>query len=917
MSRSLTDAVKAGNIAEVEIRLNMGEDIDQLEPPKFWSPLHWAVAGDHLSIANLLVGRGARVDLGDKDGNTALALAKSEKRVKLVELLVSVGAKTTSTPCKLPVFEIKSDPLFRDPPPWSTSPPSTRVVQNGTHPTPIAPSSNGVKQATLFKAKPIDPSDYGPRPWSPPAAVEVAEEPVIPKGSSPAVMREVVWRPVSRGPAPASAQQEQHLYCELDQKEVRPWSQANLATNKQPTSQESTVSGFSSKQPLPEASMASSYQQAPLDPEVQLSRYQSDTWATSTEALRDEGEQGLNNEVTEDRGTTIQSAMSSMLKKPSISKMSSLLRPSKKKNDKEENQEGRSRPLSQSSLAESVMSKGSTVKSYMSNVFTAKGKSELEEQGEEGEEEHEDAKSERPWSGISGSQSLWSMGSTIKSHFTSGMHSPVAEEEEEVVVKGEDVDPKKSKQNSNITDTLKSKGSMAKLCVSNLLKSKPAEQESDATPEKESDPVTQSASRFSKILKTKTKSVDTEEESSSGRKTNTLSSKMSSLLKSKPKPAESGRDTKLEPEKQKPRKLAESLKAKGSNAKSFMANVIHSKSKEGSTDEAGGPKRDQKSKARELFQAKSSTLSSYVSKVRGEKKSKQVVVMSKEDGKSKASLLREKGAAGKKLVTNIFKREKSSTGVSTGADSADAKKNMSAGASIIGDPPKRFTFTNKERSPEAKKKGDNGSASFPVKIDGFHANVVNRVDLSSAADTFEEEPIQRCSVREYVRKYEEQHVMSTNLRTECYARPFKEFDSSNLSSGGGSFEPQVRPWGENKVNNNNRFDTSVPQPGNLRNQRNDIKGDDQTNDQAEKKKRNVGETFTKFSENVMRMKKERVEKAEHSWTGMKRRVRRMKLIRALRRRSDANKEGEDGKIYLKDGKGRTMKKLYTFRKSSS
>jgi len=56
MSRSLTDAVKAGNIAEVEIRLNMGEDIDQLEPPKFLSPLHWAVAGDHLSIANLLKG---------------------------------------------------------------------------------------------------------------------------------------------------------------------------------------------------------------------------------------------------------------------------------------------------------------------------------------------------------------------------------------------------------------------------------------------------------------------------------------------------------------------------------------------------------------------------------------------------------------------------------------------------------------------------------------------------------------------------------------------------------------------------------------------------------------------------------------------------------------------------------------------
>merc|ERR1719220_257759 len=267
---------------------------------------------------------------------------------------------------------------------------------------------------------------------------------------------------------------------------------------------------------------------------------------------------------------------------------------------------------------------------------------------------------------------------------------------------------------------------MAKLCVSNLFKSKPAQQESDATPEKGSDPETQSASRFSNIFKTKTRSVDTEEPSPE-KKTNTMSSKMSSLLKFKPKSTESGTDTKLEPEKQKPRKLAESLKAKGSNAKSFMTNAIHSKSKERSTDEADGPKSDEKSKAREFFQAKSSTLSSYVSKVRGVTKPKQVVVMSKEDGKSKTSLLREKGAAGKKFVTNIFKHENSSTGVSTGADSVEAKKNVSASASIIGDHPKRFT--NKEKSPEAKKKSDNGSTrggSFPVKIEGFHANVVNR-----------------------------------------------------------------------------------------------------------------------------------------------------------------------------------------------
>jgi len=405
MSRSLTDAVKAGNIAEVEIRLNMGEDVDQLEPPLYWSPLHWAVAGDHLHIANLLVSRGASVDLGDKEGSTALALAKREKRGKFVELLTSVGAKTTSTPCQLPVLEIKSDPLFRDPPPWSVSPMSTRPMQNGTLHTPVAQSSNS-SQPKLFKTKQIDPSEYGPRPWSPPSTLEVPAEPVLPKGGSPAVMREVVWRPVSRGPPAASAEQsEQHLYCELEQKEQRPVSQASMA------------SSFRMQ----------GNQQASHLPEVDVTRCQSanDAWAPSTK-----DEQGLDDGVTNDSPskpseTKAQSYMSSMLNstKPSLSNMSSLLRPKKK--EKEETNEEQQRPLSQSSFGESVMSKGSTVKSYMSSVFNSKSKGENEEQ------EEDETKSERPWSVVSGSQSLWSMGSTIKSHFTSGMHSPVAEKEEE------------------------------------------------------------------------------------------------------------------------------------------------------------------------------------------------------------------------------------------------------------------------------------------------------------------------------------------------------------------------------------------------------------------------------------------------------------------------------------------------------
>jgi len=889
MSRSLTDAVKAGNIAEVEIRLNMGEDLDQLEAPFYWSPLHWAVAGDHLHIANLLVSRGARVDLGDKEGNTALALAKREKRVKFVELLTSVGAKTTSTPCTLPVLEIKSDPLFRDPPPWSVSPMSTR--QNGTLHTPVAPSSKS-GPPKMFKTKQIDPSEYGPRPWSPPAALEVPAEPVLPKGGSPAVMRELVWRPVSRGPRPPSTstqQPEQHLYCELEQqKEVRPVSQSSMA------------SSFRMQQ--------GDQQQASFLPEVDLTRCQSasDTWPVLTE-----DEQGLSNGVTNDSPSKlgeskVQSYMSNMLNstKPSLSNMSSLLRPKKK--DKEENTDEQ-RPLSQSSFGESVMSKGSTVKSYMSSVFTPKSKAENEEQEDE-------TKSERPLSVVSGSQSLWSMGSTIKSHFTSGMHSPVAEEDDAGT---EEVNEEKTKENGNVTDTLRSKGSSAKLYVSNFLKSKPSEaaDENSAT---EKDPEKRSSSRFSNIFKTKPKSEESPPEAMTEKN---VSSKFSSLLKFKSKSTESEStvERNIEPEKQKSSKLSETLKAKGSNAKSFMANVIHSKSKEESrsSGEADDPKSDEKSKVGEYVKSKGSAVRSYVSKVRGEKKQKQVVTTSTNDGTSKTSLFKQKGLASKNFVLNIFKRENGAGGAAGVA--SEVKKGAPASASIIGHYPKSFASTNKERSPETQLKSDTRGGSFPVKIDGFHTNVVNRTEK----EMYEEEPIQRCSVREYVKKYEEQHQLSSggSVRTECYTRPFKEFDGSNLSGEGGVSEPQVRLFGENntgsRVSDHFSGNNHARQPDNARNQENKIKAGKETNDKEEKKGRHVGDTFTRFSDNVMRMKKDGVEKAEHSWTGMRRRVRRMKLVRALRRRSDAEEEGEDGKIYLKDGKGKAIKKLYTFRKSSS
>merc|ERR1711962_1300414 len=121
MSRSLSDAVRSGNIAEVQIRLNMGEDTDQADPPLYRSALHWAVLCGHLDIARLLVSSGAGVDIGDRNGSTPLALAKRDQKYGIVELLLHAGGGATTSTCISPIPELGNDPLLRDSPPWSVS----------------------------------------------------------------------------------------------------------------------------------------------------------------------------------------------------------------------------------------------------------------------------------------------------------------------------------------------------------------------------------------------------------------------------------------------------------------------------------------------------------------------------------------------------------------------------------------------------------------------------------------------------------------------------------------------------------------------------------------------------------------------------------------------------------------------------
>ena len=57
MSKNLNEAAMAGNLKEVEMRLNMGEDVNQSLFPRYTTPLHDATACGRVEIARMLIKR--------------------------------------------------------------------------------------------------------------------------------------------------------------------------------------------------------------------------------------------------------------------------------------------------------------------------------------------------------------------------------------------------------------------------------------------------------------------------------------------------------------------------------------------------------------------------------------------------------------------------------------------------------------------------------------------------------------------------------------------------------------------------------------------------------------------------------------------------------------------------------------------
>lgn len=79
-----TDALRRFPNVDKMINARDGED---------WTPLMWAAATGQTEMAQILLGRGAQMDLQSKKGETALMVAAESCDEKILLLLVHAGAK--------------------------------------------------------------------------------------------------------------------------------------------------------------------------------------------------------------------------------------------------------------------------------------------------------------------------------------------------------------------------------------------------------------------------------------------------------------------------------------------------------------------------------------------------------------------------------------------------------------------------------------------------------------------------------------------------------------------------------------------------------------------------------------------------------------------------------------------------------
>ena len=89
-------AASQGNTDAILALLDKGAAVDVKDSAFAQTPLMWAAETGSLYMVQDLLNHGAAVNLKDDDGDTALTLAQKRGFTKIVQLLISRGARTTA-----------------------------------------------------------------------------------------------------------------------------------------------------------------------------------------------------------------------------------------------------------------------------------------------------------------------------------------------------------------------------------------------------------------------------------------------------------------------------------------------------------------------------------------------------------------------------------------------------------------------------------------------------------------------------------------------------------------------------------------------------------------------------------------------------------------------------------------------------
>ena len=95
-AESIVAAIRLGNIEAIKQHLADGADVNAKEAKNQITPLHWAAWRGRKEIAELLIAKGADVNVKNKDGGTPLHNAAWKGHVEIAKLLIVKNADVTA-----------------------------------------------------------------------------------------------------------------------------------------------------------------------------------------------------------------------------------------------------------------------------------------------------------------------------------------------------------------------------------------------------------------------------------------------------------------------------------------------------------------------------------------------------------------------------------------------------------------------------------------------------------------------------------------------------------------------------------------------------------------------------------------------------------------------------------------------------